>query len=285
MKIIRSPLEMQAIALKLRAKGRSIGLVPTMGALHEGHLSLIKKARAENGTVVVSIFVNPKQFGPKEDYLRYPRPFDKDRALSKKAKADYIFAPSVASMYPVPYHTYINVEKLSDNLCGKYRPGHFRGVATVVAKLFNITLPARAYFGMKDYQQLKIIEKMAKDLNLPVKIVPCPIIREKNGLALSSRNRYLTIEQRAASGDIRKSLQFARDMIKFQKVKSAQKTSKIVRKMISKIPGSKVEYAEVLDAENLNPLKKLKFPLVIAAAVWIGKTRLIDNIIVCSAGR
>ena len=280
MKIIRSPLEMQSTARKLRSKGRSVGLVPTMGALHEGHLSLVKKARAENDTVIVSIFVNPKQFGPNEDFLRYPRPFEKDRALLIKAKVDYIFAPSVASMYPLPYHTFVNVEKLSDELCGKYRPGHFRGVATAVTKLFNITVPARAYFGIKDYQQFKIIERMAKDLNLPVKIVPCPVVREKNGLALSSRNRYLSAGEHEASKNIYKSLQFARDMIKSQKTKSAQKTSKIIKNLISKIPGARVEYAEVLDAADLVPVNKLKFPLIIAVAVWIGKTRLIDNIVI-----
>ena len=280
MKIIRSPLEMQSTCLKLRSKGLSVGLVPTMGALHEGHLSLIKRARKENDEVVVSIFVNPKQFGPKEDLSRYPRPFGRDRALCKREKVDHIFVPSAAAMYPLPFHTYINVEKLSDPLCGNYRPGHFRGVATVVAKLFNIVLPERAYFGMKDYQQLKIIERMTKDLNMPVEIVPCPIVREKNGLALSSRNRYLSEKERGSAKNIYKSLQFARDMIKSKKIKNAQKTSRIVKNMLSKIPGARVEYIEVLDAEDLSPLNKLKFPIVIAAAVWVGKTRLIDNIII-----
>ena len=276
---------MQSIALKLRAQGRTIGLVPTMGALHEGHLSLISRARKENDIVIVSIFVNPKQFGPKEDYLRYPRPFDKDRSLCKKAKVDLIFRPEVSSMYPLPYRTFVRVEELSEELCGRFRPGHFTGVATVVAKLFNLTSPNKAYFGMKDHQQLRIIEQMAKDLNLPVKIIPCPILREKDGLAMSSRNRYLTSAERDDSKYIYKSLQFARDMIKSRKEKSAQKASRIIRKMIAKIPGSRVEYVEIVDADSLRPLKQLKFPLIIAVAVWVGKTRLIDNLVVGSLGR
>ncbi len=280
MKIIRSPQEMQSIASKIKRNGKKIGLVPTMGALHEGHLSLIKRALKENNVVVVSIFVNPKQFGPKEDYLLYPRPFEKDIKACKKIGADYVFSPTAVEMYPKSHLTFVNVDKLSEVLCGKSRPGHFRGVATIVAKLFNIIQPDKAYLGIKDYQQLKIIEQMARDLNFPVKIVPCPIIREKSGLALSSRNQYLSISQHNDSSMIYQSLQSARDLIKSKKVKSIEKITEILKKSILKIRNSKVDYINAINAENIEPLDLIKLPMVIAVAVWVGKTRLIDNIVI-----
>ena len=195
MKIIKKISQMQKLAKEMQRKGKSIGFVPTMGALHEGHLSLMRRALKENDVVVISIFVNPAQFGPDEDYRRYPRNLRKDAELCKKNGVDYIFAPSVDEMYPRGYAAYVNVGgHLAEILEGAIRPGHFRGVATVVAKLFNIVQPDRVYFGEKDYQQLLVVKKMVDDLNIPVKIVPCPIVREKDGLAMSSRNIYLSPE-------------------------------------------------------------------------------------------
>lgn len=275
---------MQSIAQEMKARGLSVGFVPTMGALHEGHLTLVSRAKRENDIVVVSIFVNPTQFGPNEDYLRYPRPFLKDKRLCAKSGVDYIFHPGVNDMYPPGAGraiTYVNVDKMAEYLCGPLRPGHFRGVATVVAKLFNIALPDRAYFGMKDYQQLRIIGKMAQDLNFPVKIVPVPTVRESDGLAMSSRNRYLKPSERAQSLKIFKSLQQARDMLDYSHIKSASKIKQAMRSMLKRIPNSRIEYVEISDAETLEPLKTIiKLPVVIAVAVRIGRTRLIDNIVV-----
>ena len=280
MKIIRSPEAMQKEAAALKRKGLSFGLVPTMGALHEGHLSLIMRACAENDIVIVSIFVNPAQFGPKEDYLRYPRPFSKDAGMCRGAGVDVIFAPAVKEMYPEGYLTYVEVKNLSDVLCGKSRPGHFRGVATVIAKLFNIVAPGRAYFGLKDYQQVKVIERMAKDLNFPVKIVKCPTVRERSGLAVSSRNSYLSSEQKSMSAAIREALQRASYLIKYSKSKNSGKIIKKLKETILKIPGSRIDYIEICDPATLERKKSVKGPVVILCAVWVGKTRLIDNIIV-----
>ncbi|MCB4792045.1 MAG: pantoate--beta-alanine ligase [Elusimicrobia bacterium] len=278
MKIIKSAGEMQKIALRVRQKGKSVGLVPTMGALHEGHASLVKKARKENEIVVVSIFVNPIQFGPNEDYLRYPRPFSKDKKICKSLKVDYIFAPEVKDMYPGGQLAHISVSRVSEVLCGPLRPGHFKGVATVVAKLFNIILPVKAYFGAKDYQQLKIIEKMACDLNFPVKIIACPILREKDGLAMSSRNQYLTKTERENSLNIHRSLKLGEKLIKSKKIRNSKDVLNKIIPEIKKIPGSKIDYIRIVHPETLEYISKIKLPIVIAAAVWIGKTRLIDNI-------
>lgn len=271
---------MQSTAIRIRSRGKSIGLVPTMGALHKGHLSLIERARKENDVVVISIFVNPKQFGPNEDYLRYPRPLEADKRLCKKHGVDYIFAPEVEDMYPKGYLTYVNVKKMSERLCGIFRPDHFKGVATIVLKLFNITMPQKAYFGLKDYQQLKIIERMTTDLNLDVKIVPCPIIRENSGLALSSRNRYLSSAERNNSSEIFKSLLMAKDLIKFNNVIEPGEIRKKIAAQIKIIPGAKIDYIEVIGTETLQPVTKIDLPVVIALAVWVGGTRLIDNIII-----
>jgi pantoate--beta-alanine ligase len=280
MKIITSPEVMQRVITALKRKDKTVGLVPTMGALHEGHLSLVKKAVKDNDITVVSIFVNPVQFGPNEDYLRYPRPFEKDSGLCRKAGVDIIFAPEPADMYHKDFLTYIKVEKISDIFCGKFRPGHFRGVATVVAKLFNICLPDKAYFGMKDYQQLKVIELMTRDLNFPVKIVPCQIVRESSGLALSSRNSYLDPAQKKCSAQIRQALQYASEMVKCNKSKNSGKIITNIEKKLLAIPGSKIDYIAVCSAETLMPLKEIDGPAVILVAVWVGKTRLIDNILV-----
>jgi pantoate--beta-alanine ligase len=278
MKVIRSSKQMQAICIKHKRQGKTIGFVPTMGALHEGHLSLVTAARKKNDIVVVSIFVNPTQFGPKEDYLRYPRPFEKDRNLCRKAGVDYIFAPSVEDTYPEGYQTYITVEQLSTLYCGAFRPGHFRGVASVVAKFFNITQPDRAYFGEKDYQQLTIIRRMVRDLNIPVTIVPCAIIRESSGLALSSRNQYLLQEERSFSLVLFQSLQQVREMVQCFHIKNSSKIIAKLRKNILAIPGVSIDYIAIVDPLTLVPIKEIKTSVRILLAVWIGKTRLIDNI-------
>jgi pantoate--beta-alanine ligase len=278
MKIYRKLLPLQKDIPQLKRKNKTIGLVPTMGALHEGHLSLIRQARKENQILAVSIFVNPKQFGPQEDYLRYPRPFAKDRKLCQKEKVDILFVPSVKEMYPEGYLTYVQVEKMSEKLCGKFRPGHFRGVATVVAKLFNLIQPDRAYFGEKDFQQLQIIKKMVKDLNLPIEIIPCPTIRESDGLALSSRNTYLTPDERNRALSLNQALRKAKDLIVKQKVKDTKKIIQEMKKIIEPANPKKVDYIEICHPETFAPLRQAKPPLLIALAVWFGKTRLIDNL-------
>lgn len=280
MKIIRSPQAMQRLAMELSAAGRRIGLVPTMGALHEGHLSLARRCRRECECVIVSIFVNPAQFGPNEDYLRYPRPFAQDAALCRVAGVDILFVPSAEDMYPPGYLTYITVEKISDIMCGAFRPGHFRGVATVVAKLFNLCRPHRAYFGAKDFQQVRVIRRMADDLHFPVRIAECPIVREKSGLALSSRNTYLSEDERSASTIISKSLQQAVDLVQCEKLKTSRKIIQKIQSEIRRIPGSRIDYVEVRDAETLAPLTAIVRPAVLAVAVWVGRTRLIDNIVI-----
>jgi pantoate--beta-alanine ligase len=266
MKVISSPVELQKICLKLSSK--KIGLVPTMGALHAGHVSLIKKAVKANDITVVSIFVNPKQFGPNEDYLKYPRPLQADLAICKKNKVSYVFTPKPEDMYTGDYSTFVEVLGLSDNMCGAFRPGHFKGVATVVAKLFNITGADNAYFGMKDFQQLKIIERMARDLNFKTRVVPCPIVREKDGLAMSSRNVYLSKQARAEAVKISASLFKAKTI----------KNARFIKNEISKIRDSKIDYVEILDAGTLGKVTKSTKEVLAAVAVWVGKTRLIDNI-------
>lgn len=279
MKIIRRPEQMQGIIKKLKQQKKTTGFVPTMGALHQGHISLIRRARKENDIVSVSIFVNPSQFAPHEDLKKYPRPFKMDINICKSESVDVIFAPSSKEMYPENYLTYITVEKLSDIMCGKFRPGHFRGVATVVAKLFNIVQPDKAYFGLKDFQQSVIVKKMISDLNFPVKIITCPLVREKDGLALSSRNVYLSSEERKKALSLSHSLQTAKNLIKYKNEKSSEKIISEIRKMISpKI--DKIDYIDIRDAETLGEIKYIKKKVVIAVAVFVGKTRLIDNIIV-----
>lgn len=279
MRIFLNPQEIQKLIKKIKQQNKSIGFVPTMGALHQGHISLIRRARKENDIVAVSIFVNPAQFAPHEDLKKYPRPFEKDINICKSEGVDVIFAPKSLEMYSENYLAYITVEKLSDIMCGKFRPGHFRGVATVVAKLFNIVQPDRAYFGLKDFQQSVIIKKMVTDLNFPVKIITCPIVREKDGLALSSRNVYLSYEERKKALSLSRSLQTAKNLIKYKSVKSAEKIISEMRKII--VPRvDKIDYISLRDAETLEELKYIKKKVVIAVAVFVGKTRLIDNIVV-----
>jgi len=278
MKIIKSPIALSASLKKSRLSSKSIGFVPTMGALHEGHLSLIRAARKDNEVVVVSIFVNPTQFGAREDLKKYPRPINNDLALCKKEKVDYVFLPGAKEMYGDNFSTYVNVEGLSEILCGKARPGHFQGVATVVTKLFNIVGPDIAYFGQKDAQQAVIIKRMAKDLNMPVKIKVMPIIREKSGLALSSRNIYLSKDEKKDALVLFKALNLAKVLISGGAKDAARIISRL-KQLILKSKSAKVDYVAIVDPSSLKPLNKVSKECLIALAVRIGKTRLIDNII------
>lgn len=262
-----------------RKDGLTVGLVPTMGYLHEGHKSLILRAAKECDKVVVSIFVNPIQFGPNEDLDKYPRDIYMDKEICKNAGADLIFAPEDIEMYPYgkPY-TYIDVEKLSKGLCGAKRPGHFVGVCTVVAKLFNIVNANKAYFGQKDAQQLAIIKKMVEDLNFDVEIVSCPIIREKDGLALSSRNTYLSVEERKAALVLSRSLNKAKKALEAGEILASNIKNLIIEE-INKEPLAKIDYVEIVDADNLQDMDKIDKEALIGLAVFIGKTRLIDNLV------
>jgi len=283
MRLICSIKKMYEFSKTAHLKGKTIGFVPTMGYLHEGHLSLIRKARKENDLVVVSIFVNPLQFGPKEDFKRYPRDLKRDMKMAKEAGADLIFYPDAKDMYPDGFKTYVNVEELSDKLCGKFRPGHFKGVATVVTKLFNIVSPDIAYFGQKDAQQAIIIKRMVKDLNIPIKIKVLPIVRERDGLAMSSRNTYLNEKERKDALVLYQALNLAKDLIK-RGITDTDKIIKKMRQLIKKKKNAKIDYIEIVEMDNLSPVKKVSGKCLIALAVWIGKTRLIDNIIINKLG-
>lgn len=256
-------------------------LVPTMGALHEGHLTLVRRARklaGKNGKVVATIFVNPTQFGPKEDLSRYPRPLSRDKRLCEETGVDMLFLPSAAEIYPDGFGTFINPGAAANGLCGASRPGHFRGVCTVVAKLFNILGPQTAVFGQKDFQQLAVIRAMARDLDLPVKIIGVPTVRQKDGLALSSRNQYLNEEERRQAPVIRQALLKARAAARSATTAQIRATA---RKTIESAPLARIDYLELVDAQTLEPVtRKTKRPLLFAAAVFFGKTRLIDNIVI-----
>ncbi len=278
MDIIRRTQIMQQIALNLKKKGNKIGFVPTMGALHFGHLSLVRRANQISHTTIVSIFVNPLQFGPNEDYDKYPRDLAKDADTLKELNVEYIFAPDVSNIYAEGFSTEISNSKLGNILCGKSRPGHFKGVLTVVAKLFNIVQPDFAIFGQKDYQQLVLIKRMVQDLNFPIEIISCPIVRESDGLAMSSRNSYLSPDERKAATILYKSLQFAVDKVENGE-DNLELIKKEVRKMISKEPLASIDYVETVHPFTLEPKEKLKDEAVLLLAVYIGKTRLIDNII------
>lgn len=261
-----------------RRRGKSIGLVPTMGYLHEGHLSLIRRARTECDFVVVSVFVNPLQFGPQEDYNTYPRDLNRDARLAAEAGAAVIFHPAPAEMYPEGFQTHVEVEKLSQGLCGAFRPGHFRGVATVVTKLFNIVTPDRAYFGEKDAQQLALIQRMVRDLNLDVEIVPLPIVRESDGLALSSRNTYLSPAERRAATVLYRALLRGRDLIAAGE-RDGRRVGEAVRGTLQAEPlVSRIDYVAVVDPETLAEKAALSGRVMLAVAAYIGKVRLIDNI-------
>lgn len=275
--IIETIKELKETINSHRRQGSSIGFVPTMGYLHEGHLSLIRAAKQENQLVVVSIFVNPTQFGVGEDFEAYPRNMERDAALAQSAGADVIFHPTVKEMYPDQYYTYVEVMEITNRLCGLSRPTHFRGVTTVVNKLFNIVQPDKAYFGQKDAQQVAVIEKMVKDLNMNVEVIPCPIVREADGLAMSSRNTYLTPEQRQAALILSKSLFAAQDMIQ-QGSRNASEIKEFIINSIKSEPLAVIDYVEVIDALTLDSITELKGSILMALAVKVGKTRLIDNI-------
>lgn len=267
---------MTEVSKKAKFKGKNIGLVPTMGALHAGHLSLIRQARKENDFTVVSIFVNPTQFGPKEDFKKYPRKLKLDARLCKKEGVDIIFYPDARPMYPQNYKTYVTVKDFSDVLCGKSRPGHFKGVATVVTKLFNIVQPDVAYFGQKDIQQAIIMKKMVCDLNMPVEIKVMPTVRDKEGLALSSRNTYLNKQEKKDALVLFQALNLAKYLIKH----GATDTDRIIsrtRHLIEKKKTAKIDYISIVNSDNLKPVKKISKNCLIALAAWIGKTRLVDN--------
>ncbi|MCA6071070.1 MAG: pantoate--beta-alanine ligase [Endomicrobium sp.] len=276
MKVIKNALQMQKIALKHLKDGDEIGLVPTMGALHEGHISLLSKSEKNDDITIVSIFVNPIQFGANEDYLKYPRPIKKDLDICRKNHVDYVFMPSVDDMFLQEHKTFVEVQKMQDVLCGLFRPAHFEGVATVVSKLFNISYPDRAYFGMKDFQQLKILERMARDLNFRTKIISCPTVRERSGLALSSRNSYLSEEEKNISLKISKTLKGAVHEFRNKDLNFVKRN---VLNKLKKIPSSRIDYAEIVNFSNLSVADNNTKKVVFAVAVWIGKTRLIDNVI------
>jgi pantoate--beta-alanine ligase len=261
-----------------RSEDKKIGLVPTMGALHVGHISLIEAAVKECDFVVVSIFVNPTQFGEGEDFEKYPRPLEADLDICRKGGVDVVFAPMPEEMYPTGNITWVNVEKLTETLCGQFRPVHFRGVATVCAKLFNIVGPDVAFFGAKDAQQAVVIKRMVADLNIPVDIVVCPTVREPNGLAVSSRNKYLTEEQKKDATLIYKSLQKCPQMIEAGTTDTGQITAEM-RKILSQAPSIQIEYVSIVDAEGLQKLDKIIGKVLAAVAVRIGQARLIDNIV------
>ncbi len=279
MQIIKTVKEMQALADKLRRDGKKIGLVPTMGFLHAGHLSLTRIARKESDWVVVSIFVNPLQFGPAEDYVRYPRDFERDESLLAKEGVDVIFYPESAEIYPSDFSSSVEVKKLTGTLCGKSRPGHFQGVTTVVAKLFNSVKPDKAIFGQKDAQQAFVIKRMVRDLNFDIEIVIAPTIREPDGLAMSSRNVYLSPKERKAAVVLFQALTRAENLIG-QGESDAKKIIKKIKALILANPHARIDYISIVDTEKLQPIKKVTGEVLVAVAVWFGKTRLIDNIVI-----
>lgn len=261
-----------------KKEGLSVGLVPTMGYLHDGHQSLIKRAVKENDKVVVSIFVNPLQFGLKEDLATYPRDLDRDKEICESAGADLIFHPSADVMYHKDFSTAVNMSGLTENLCGKSRPTHFTGVCTVVNKLFNIVAPDKAYFGQKDAQQLFIIKRMVRDLNIDVEVVGCPIIREKDSLAKSSRNTYLSEREREAAVVLNQALKKGKDLIE-KGISNVDSVLNIIKETIECEPLSKIDYINVVDTDSLQNVDKIDRPVLVAIAVYINKTRLIDNFV------
>jgi pantoate--beta-alanine ligase len=279
MEVVETIEKTRKIIAKAKSAGKKIGFVPTMGALHKGHFSLIKAAKNRTDFVVVSIFVNPTQFGPGEDLDKYPRPFDADVKACKDLDVDVVFAPTVAQMYPQENLSWVNVEKLTEPLCGKSRPGHFRGVATVCAKLFNIIQPDIAFFGQKDAQQAIVLQRMAADLNMPLEIIVCPTVRQADGLAASSRNKYLSAAQRKDAALVYAALQEAELFIKAGRRKSNELISEM-KKILKINKQIKVDYINIVDAQTLDELDEVKGKVLIALAVKIGSTRLIDNIVI-----
>ena len=284
MKVIKEPRAVQDISEYYRISGKKIGFVPTMGYLHEGHISLIDRARAECDILFVSIFVNPAQFSPNEDFQRYPRDFLKDYEICNRCGCDYIFYPETSDIYPEPFRTVVNIKGITDKLEGKFRPGHFTGVATIVLKMINIVKPHKIYFGQKDGQQAIVIRKMIKDLNSDTEMIICETIRESNGLAKSSRNIFLRKEEREEAAELYESLKEARLLIIEKVVNSGKELEDILKQRIeTNSPNSRLQYIAVTDMENLETiqnLKEFKGDIMISLAAYYGKTRLIDNIIV-----
>lgn len=279
MKTIENITRMSTFAKMIKKEGKSIGFVPTMGYLHEGHLSLVKAAKKHTDIVIMSIFVNPIQFGPKEDFERYPRDLKHDEEMAREAGVDVIFSPSLKDMYPEGYATYVTVEKLTDSLCGESRPGHFRGVATVVTKLFNIVKPDVAYFGQKDMQQVMVIKKMVSDLNMGIEIKMMPVFREKDGLAMSSRNTYLSNADRRDAAVIYHAIRNAEMLIKNGE-RDAGKVIKSVEDMIRTRQSARIEYIKLVDTRQLKDVKTITGEIALAVAVFFSGTRLIDNTII-----
>ncbi len=278
MKIVGTVKEVREQVKEWKKQGLSVGFVPTMGYLHEGHKSLMDAARKGNDKVVVSIFVNPMQFGPTEDLATYPRDLDHDAALCESAGVDLIFHPEAEEMYEKDFCSFVDMTGLTEGLCGKARPIHFRGVCTVVNKLFNIVTPDHAYFGQKDGQQLAVIKRMVRDLNMDIEIVGCPIIREEDGLAKSSRNTYLSSEERKAALILSKTVALGKELAKTEK--DANKVVEAMKKNIETEPLAKIDYVEAVDALSMAPVEKLEGTCMLAMAVYIGKTRLIDNTLI-----
>ena len=278
MKIVGTVKEVREQVKEWKKQGLSVGFVPTMGYIHEGHKSLMDAARKGNDKVVVSIFVNPMQFGPTEDLATYPRDLDHDAALCESAGVDLIFHPEAEEMYEKDFCSFVDMTGLTEGLCGKTRPIHFRGVCTVVNKLFNIVTPDHAYFGQKDGQQLAVIKRMVRDLNMDIEIVGCPIVREEDGLAKSSRNTYLSHEERKAALILSKTVALGKELAKTEK--DANKVVEAMKKNIETEPLAKIDYVEAVDALSMAPVEKLEGTCMLAMAVYIGKTRLIDNTLI-----
>ncbi len=281
MQVIKTIKDMRAFHKILRTGNKTTGFVPTMGALHEGHLSLVRRSREENGITVVSIFVNPTQFGPGEDFHRYPRDTVGDLEKLSALDVDAVFMPESSEMYPEPSHSVsVDVGRIGQILCGLSRPGHFNGVATVVAKLFNIVKPDRAYFGQKDLQQTVVVKKLARELNFDVEVIVCPVVRERDGLAMSSRNSYLNAEERKAAPVLFRALQLGEKLVLAEGMYNAHDLKKEMEMMIRSEPLADPEYIEIVDPRNFQVMQSIKFPAALCAAARIGNTRLIDNIII-----
>lgn len=278
LRVLRTVAEVRAVVSAARAAGGRIGFVPTMGGLHAGHAALIRRARAECDCVVVSIFVNPAQFGPREDYTKYPRNLDADCALCEREGADAVFVPEVEAIYPPGDKTRVEVAGLTEGMCGAFRPGHFRGVTTVCARLFNIVEPDAAYFGEKDYQQLKVVERMVRDLQMPLTIIPCPTVRDADGLALSSRNTYLSPDDRQAASTLWRALQAAQAAVSADERECAA-ILQVVRGVFEREPKARLQYAELRNPETLQTVERVDAPTLLALAAFVGEVRLIDNLV------
>ena len=278
MEVIRSPIPLRSRVRRYKKKGEKIGFVPTMGVLHPGHVTLVRRARRECDRVLVSIFVNPLQFGPREDYSRYPRNLRSDRELLQKEKVDLLFFPSAKTMYPDLFSTSVNVGPIADRLCGRFRPGHFEGVATVCAKLFNLVSPDVVYFGQKDYQQTRVIQRVLEDLDFDIRLKVIPTVREADGLAMSSRNRYLAPEERKRALLLSEALLVGKKEI----LRGERRPERVLPKMRKVLHrrGIRVEYVSVVDPETLKSVSRIRGNVVLAVSAWLGRTRLIDNCLV-----